>query len=168
MPLNPPPPNQQNDGFPLDFLLKGPQTELQTLSQNCEQTLQKLRKKTELWTNGRFWLLLSHWNHYQINLLGLFSPVMFLSKITELIVGEFSSGNSLQDLFMEFWSECHGIAVNGKVFSVMGPNNYQVNSLGRFSGNDPVKNCRKQFTENFFRSVMLVLTMVGGWQTCNN
>ena len=26
-----------------------------------------------------------------------FSPVMFLSKITELIVGEFSSGNSLQD-----------------------------------------------------------------------
>ena len=39
----PPPPNQQNDGFPLEFLLKGPQTELQTLSQNCEQTLQKLR-----------------------------------------------------------------------------------------------------------------------------
>ena len=27
----------------LDFPLKGPQTELQTLSQNCEQTLQKLR-----------------------------------------------------------------------------------------------------------------------------
>ena len=39
----PPPPNQQNDGFPLEFLLKGPQTELRTLSQNCEQTLQKLR-----------------------------------------------------------------------------------------------------------------------------
>ena len=40
-----PPPNQPSDGFPLDFLLKGPQTELQTLSQttnklsqNCEQT----------------------------------------------------------------------------------------------------------------------------------
>ena len=43
MPLNPPPPNQQSDGFPLKFLLEGPQTELQTLSQNCEQTLQKLR-----------------------------------------------------------------------------------------------------------------------------
>ena len=43
VPLNPPPPNQQNDGFPLEFLLKGPQTELRTLSQNCEQTLQKLR-----------------------------------------------------------------------------------------------------------------------------
>ena len=33
-----------------------------------------------------------------------FSPVMFLSKITELIVGEFSSGNSLQDFV-------HGISV---------------------------------------------------------
>ena len=41
--LTPPPPNQQSDGFPLEFLLKGPQTELRTLSQNCEQTLQKLR-----------------------------------------------------------------------------------------------------------------------------
>ena len=38
VPLEPPPPNQQNDGFPLEFLLKGPQTELRTLSQNCEQT----------------------------------------------------------------------------------------------------------------------------------
>ena len=43
VPLKPPPPNQQNDGFPLEFLLEGPQTELRTLSQNCEQTLQKLR-----------------------------------------------------------------------------------------------------------------------------
>ena len=42
-PLNLPPPNQQNDGFPLEFLLKGPETELRTLIQNCEQTLQKLR-----------------------------------------------------------------------------------------------------------------------------
>ena len=41
-------------------------------------------------------------------------------------------------------------SVNGKVFLVMGPNNYQINSLGIFSGNDPVKNCKKQFTENFF------------------
>ena len=41
--LDPPPPNEQNDGFPLEFLLEGPQTELRTLSQNCEQTPQKLR-----------------------------------------------------------------------------------------------------------------------------
>ena len=39
----PPPPNQRNEGFPLESLLEGPQTELRTLSQNCEQTLQKLR-----------------------------------------------------------------------------------------------------------------------------
>ena len=44
----PPPPNQQSDGFPLEFLLEGPQTELRTLSQNCEQTLLKLREQTEL------------------------------------------------------------------------------------------------------------------------
>ena len=43
-PLTPPPrPNQQSDGFALEFLLKDPQTELRTISQNCEQTLQKLR-----------------------------------------------------------------------------------------------------------------------------
>ena len=42
-PINPPPPNQQDDGFPLQFLLEGPQTQLRTLSQSCEQTLQKLR-----------------------------------------------------------------------------------------------------------------------------
>ena len=29
-------------------------------------------------------------------------------------------------------------SVNGKVFSVVGPNNYQINSLGIFSGNDAV------------------------------
>ena len=50
-------------------------------------------------------------------------------------------------------------SVNGKVFSVMGPNNYQINLFGIFSGNDPVKNCRK-FTESFFRWAMLVMTMV--------
>ena len=39
-PLTPPPlPNQQSDGFALEFLLEGPQTELRTLSQNCEQNL---------------------------------------------------------------------------------------------------------------------------------
>ena len=42
-PLNPPPPNRESHGFSLEFLLKGRQTELRTLSQNCEQTLQKLR-----------------------------------------------------------------------------------------------------------------------------
>ena len=55
LPFNPPPlPNQQSDGFPLESVLKGPQTELRTLSKkktlpNCEQA--------ELWTNGRFWTL---------------------------------------------------------------------------------------------------------------
>ena len=34
-------------------------------------------------------------------------------------------------------------SVNGKVFSVLGPNNYQINSLGIFSGHDAVKNGRK-------------------------
>ena len=34
-------------------------------------------------------------------------------------------------------------SMNGKVVSVMGPNNYQIDSLGIFAGNDPVKNCRK-------------------------
>ena len=53
-PLTPPPPNQQNARFPLDFLLKGPQTELRTLNQNCEQTLQKLR--TNRITNKRAFL----------------------------------------------------------------------------------------------------------------
>ena len=35
------PPKQQSDGF--ESVLKEPQTELRTLSQNCEQTLPKLR-----------------------------------------------------------------------------------------------------------------------------
>ena len=43
---------------------------------------------------------------------------------------------------MEFRSERHEIGERQGV-SVMGPNNYQINSLGIFSGNDPVKNCRK-------------------------
>ena len=49
VPLNPPPSQpakwwiKGDPGFPLEFLLEGPQTELRTLSQNCEQTLQKLR-----------------------------------------------------------------------------------------------------------------------------
>ena len=42
--LPPPPPNPRSDGFPLEFVLKGPQTELRTNSpkiankQNHEQT----------------------------------------------------------------------------------------------------------------------------------
>ena len=52
-------------------------------------------------------------------------------------------------------------SANGKVVSAMGPNNYQINSLGILSGNDPVKNCRnKNSLRNVFRSVMLVVTMV--------
>ena len=39
------PPNQQSDGFTLEFLLEGPQTELRTLSQNYEQTLPKNANK---------------------------------------------------------------------------------------------------------------------------
>ena len=59
VPLNPPLPNQQSDGFPLEFIVKGPQTELRTLSQNCEQTLQKLRtnrimNQQVFLKNGRF------------------------------------------------------------------------------------------------------------------
>ena len=41
--LNPPFPKQQSDGFPLEFLLKDPQTGSRTLSQSCEQTLRKMR-----------------------------------------------------------------------------------------------------------------------------
>ena len=33
----PPPPNQQIDGFPLEFLFEGPQAEARTLSQNCKK-----------------------------------------------------------------------------------------------------------------------------------
>ena len=40
-----PPPNHQNEGFSLEFLLEGPQTELRTLSQNCEQTLRNFANK---------------------------------------------------------------------------------------------------------------------------
>ena len=48
-------PKQRSDGFPLEFLLKGPQAELRTstLSQNCEQTLQKLRTE-RIMNNGHF------------------------------------------------------------------------------------------------------------------
>ena len=58
VPINPPPlPNQENEGFPLEFLLEGPQTELRTLSQNCEQTLQNLR--TNRITNKRAFLIVN-------------------------------------------------------------------------------------------------------------
>ena len=44
-PLPPLSPNQQSDGFPLEFVLEepGPQTDSQTLNQNCEETLLKLQ-----------------------------------------------------------------------------------------------------------------------------
>ena len=47
-----PPSQPASDGFPLEFLLEGPQTELRALSQNCEQILPKLR--TNRIMNGRF------------------------------------------------------------------------------------------------------------------
>ena len=58
--VHPPPPNQQSDGFPLEFLLKGPQTELRTLSQNCEQTLQKLRTN-RIMNKRAFLISLQYW-----------------------------------------------------------------------------------------------------------
>ena len=67
VPMNPPPPNQQNEGFPLEFLSEGPQTELRTLGQNCEQTLQKLR--TNRIMNKRAFPIIiasSNWNLHQI------------------------------------------------------------------------------------------------------
>ena len=42
-------------------------------------------------------------------------------------------------------------SVNGKVVSVKDPNNYQINSLGVFSGNDPVKN--RGFAKGISRTV---------------
>ena len=42
-PKPPPIPKERTDGFPLKFVLKGPQTESRTLSQSYEQTLPKLR-----------------------------------------------------------------------------------------------------------------------------
>ena len=42
-PLTPPPPKPAKWWISLEFLLKWPQTELRTLSKNCEQTLQNLR-----------------------------------------------------------------------------------------------------------------------------
>ena len=41
VPLKPTLPNSKVMGFPIEFVLQGPQTELRTLSQNCEQTLAK-------------------------------------------------------------------------------------------------------------------------------
>ena len=68
VPLNPPPPpNQQSDGFPLEFLLKGPQTELRTPGQKCEQTLQKLR--TNRIMNKRAFLIFFRHNCSENHLL---------------------------------------------------------------------------------------------------
>ena len=54
MPINPSPPNQQNEGFALEFLLEGPQTELRTLSQNCEQNPPKNANKQNCEQTGVF------------------------------------------------------------------------------------------------------------------
>ena len=59
---------------------------------------------------------------------------------------EFSSGRSLQD-FVHRGSAIG--SVNGQMFSVMGPKNYQIDSLRIFSGNDPVKNCRNSLLRSF-------------------
>ena len=57
VPLDPPPPNQQNEGFPLEFLLKEPQTKLRTLSQNCEQNLRNLRTNRIVFEKKRAFLI---------------------------------------------------------------------------------------------------------------
>ena len=77
VPINPPPPNQENEGFPLEFLLKEPQTELRTLSQNCEQTLHELR--TDRITNKWVFLKKEQIRHPK-HLLRLFlaSEVIFI------------------------------------------------------------------------------------------
>ena len=67
---------------------------------------------------------------------------MFRSKIIELIVGEFYPVVHCRILFMEC-SLSVIESVNGKVFSVRGQKNHQINSLGIVSGNDPVTNFRK-------------------------
>ena len=43
VPLKPPTSNQQSDGFPLEFLLKGPQTDIQRTSNRIANTQPKLR-----------------------------------------------------------------------------------------------------------------------------
>ena len=43
-----------------------------------------------------------------------------------------------------------------------------MNSLGVYLGYCPVENCRKQFAEKTFRSVMLVVTLVLRHQTVNH
>ena len=50
----PPLPKQPSDGFPSNSYSKAPQTELRTLSQNCEQTLQRLRTNRITNKYGRF------------------------------------------------------------------------------------------------------------------
>ena len=67
---------------------------------------------------------------------------MFLSKNYRINYWGIFIGNSLQDFAWNFGPSVIG-SVNGKVFSVMGPKHYQIDLLGMFSGNDPVKNCGK-------------------------
>ena len=68
---------------------------------------------------------------------------MFRSKTAELMIGDFSSGGSLQDFVHGKVGPTVIGSVNGKVFSAMGQNFYQIDSLEIFSTNDPVKKCKK-------------------------
>ena len=69
-----------------------------------------------------------------------FSPVMFRSKLPNLL------WNFHPVVHCRFYSQNFGPSViglvNGEVFSVMGLKKCQINLLGRFSGNDPIKNWR--------------------------
>ena len=96
-PLNPPPPNQQSAGFPLEFLLEGPQTELRTLSQNCEQTLQKLR--TNRIVNKRAFLIIA-----KINSLGISERNFPLrSEQDNIVLLRENLGSDISGLGQPFW-----------------------------------------------------------------
>ena len=72
-----------------------------------------------------------------------FSPVMFWSKITELLIGEFSSGGSLQDLALGNSVQVSSDRWTARYFRWWARKTIKYIHLGILSGNDPVKNYRK-------------------------
>ena len=62
--LNPPSSQPAKWGIPLEFLLEGPQMELRALSQNCEQTLQKLRTN-RIMNKRAFPKVFHYWSNHQ-------------------------------------------------------------------------------------------------------
>ena len=87
-PLTPPPPNQQSDGFPLEFLVKGPQTELRTLSQ-------KLRTNNIM--NKRAFLNVGNWRNSVLRAL-------FRKRGRENLLSSAAiSVSSVKNLVSSFW-----------------------------------------------------------------